>query len=33
MTDTFERTTNNKNTTGMIRNFSDEFAKKLELRK
>lgn len=32
MADTFERATNNKNTGGMIRNFSDDFGKKLELK-
>ena len=32
MADTFERATNNKDAAGMIRNFSDEFVKKLELK-
>ncbi len=32
MADTFERATNNKDAAGMIRNFCDEFAKKLELK-
>lgn len=30
MADTFERAANNKDTAGLIRNFGDEFAKKLE---
>ena len=32
MADTFERATNNKDAAGMMRNFNDEFAKKLELK-
>jgi hypothetical protein len=32
MVDTFERATNNKDTAGMIRNFSEELAKKLKLK-
>lgn len=32
MVDTFERAANNKYTAGMIRNFGDEFVKKLELK-
>jgi hypothetical protein len=32
MADTFERVTNNKDGAGMIRNFSDEFGKKLVLK-
>jgi gliding motility-associated protein GldC len=32
MADTFERATNNKEAAGMIRKFSDELAKKLELK-
>jgi hypothetical protein len=32
MADTFERATNKKHTVGLIRNFSDEFANKLELK-
>ena len=31
MVDTFDRAAKNKDTAGMIRNISDEFAKKLEL--
>jgi gliding motility-associated protein GldC len=30
MADTFERSTNNKDAAGMIRNFSDDFNKKLQ---
>ena len=32
MADTFERATNNKDAAGMMRNFNDEFAKKLDLK-
>ena len=32
MADTFERATNNKDAAGLIRNFCDEFAKKLKLK-
>jgi gliding motility-associated protein GldC len=32
LADTFERATNNKDAAGMIRNFGDEFTKKLELK-
>ncbi len=32
MADTVERAANKKDTAGMIRNFSDEFARKLELK-
>ena len=32
MTDTFERTANNKEIAGMFRNCSDEFAKELGLK-
>ena len=32
MADTFERATNNKDAAGMIRDFCDEFGKKLELK-
>jgi len=32
MADTFERATNNKDVAGMIRNFDDDFTKKLELK-
>ena len=33
MADTFERAANKNDTTGMIRNFSDVFVRKLELKK
>ena len=33
MADTFERATNKKDTAGMIRTFSDGFAKKVEIKK
>ena len=32
MADTFERATNNNDAAGMIRNFDDDFTKKLELK-
>jgi gliding motility-associated protein GldC len=32
MADTFERSTNNKDAAGMIKDFSDDFTKKLQLK-